>query len=334
MVIDVKQHIGQILYERDSLIIPNLGGFVSSYKPAAIDHVQGMIHPPSKKLSFNKNLIINDGILINCLQETLDVSVEEAKKSIDDFVKRTIEVLNNREIIVFPGVGRLYKDYENNIQFLQYNTNYNTSVFGLPELQFYPILRARSSGNFSPDNGTPQPAVARSFNYRNSLTAIIPFLLVAIIAIGAMLYFNNQPENGDIAAAMPVSDIRINKKPGEQLSIIEGIKNTITKPELAPEPEPEIDIIPEEASNINTEAATLSPAFNECIIIIGAFSKKAGVEQRINEIIDLGYSVYQDKKGRLTRVGIQFAYQKENEIEEKLDVMRDRFDNHAWVLTE
>ena len=337
MVIDIKQHIGQILYERDSLIIPDLGGFVSTYKAAVIDHVQGMIHPPSKKLSFNKNLIINDGVLISCLQEALGVSVGEAKKSIEDFVDRITEMLNNREIIVFPGVGRLYKDYENNIQFLQDNTNYNTAVYGLPALQFYPILRARSSGNLSTDNTAQQPTIARSVNYRKAAISLMPFLLIAIITIGSIMVYNRQAGNNDFADAqiVPVSENRINKKPGEQLSILEGLKNKITKTDSAELAEPEMEAkesIPTDRQD--TESATLSPQSSECIIIIGAFSKKAGVEKRVSEIIDLGYSVYQDRKGRLTRVGIQFAYQDENEIKEKLNVMRDEFDNRAWVLTE
>ncbi len=335
MVIDVKKHIGQILYERDSLIIPNLGGFVSTYKPAAIDHVQGMIQPPSKKLGFNKNLIINDGILINCIQEALGVTLTEAQKAIKDFVSRTIEMLDNREIILFPGVGRLYKDYENNIQFLQDNTNYNTKVYGLPTLQFYPILRARPAGSLSSDTAIPQQSASKSFNLRRTATAIMPFALIAIIMIGSFMFFNRTTENADIAAsAMPVKENRmINKKPSvEQMSIVESLANTLTKSEPVEE-EPEL--IVEESTDIrDTESATLSPGAKECVIIIGAFGKKAGVEKRVGQIIDLGYSVYQDKKGKLTRVGIQFAYQDEEEIKDKLDAMRDNFDNRAWVLTE
>jgi cell division septation protein DedD len=338
MVIDIKQHIGQILYERDSLIIPDLGGFVSAYKPATIDHVQGMIHPPSKKLNFNKNLIINDGVLINCLQEALGVGVAEAKKATEDFVHRTIETLNNREIIVIPGVGRLYKDYENNLQFLQDNTNYNTAVYGLPALQFYPILRARTFGNIAPERIVQQPTVARSFSYRKAAAAMVPFMLVAIITIGAVMFYQRQVSNNGLADAqmLPVVENRINKKPGEHLSLIEGFKNQVLKsePEKAVEPESDLkesNSIPEQ---YETESATLSPNMKECVIIIGAFSKKAGVERRVSEIVDLGYSVYQDKKGNLTRVGIQFAYQDKNEIREKLNVMRDSFDNRAWILNE
>ncbi|MFT5167510.1 MAG: hypothetical protein ACI8P3_002748 [Saprospiraceae bacterium] len=337
MVIDIKQHIGQILYERDSLIIPDLGGFVSTYKSATIDHVQGLVHPPSKKLNFNKNLIINDGVLINCLVEALNVSTSEAKKAIEDFVGRTIEVLDNREIIVFPGVGRLYKDYENNLRFLQDNTNYNTAVYGLPALQFYPILRSRTFGNVANNYVEQQPTAARSFSFRKAAVSVMPFMLIAIITIGAIMFYQRQAGNAGLAEAqkIPVVENRINQKPGEQLSIIEGLKNQFLKPEPKEVIIPEDEIAePTSIDQIGTESATLSPTSKECVIIIGAFGKKTGVEKRVGEIINLGYSVYQDKKGSLTRVGIQFAYQNKDEIREKLNAMRDSFDNRAWILKE
>ena len=54
-------------------------------------------------------------------------------------VKAAIE---RREIVVFPKVGRLYKDYEQNLQFLADNTNFNVDSFGLPDVQFYPITQS------------------------------------------------------------------------------------------------------------------------------------------------------------------------------------------------
>lgn len=335
-MIDVKQHIGIILYERDSLIIPDLGGFVSKYQPATIDHVQGLIHPPSKKLRFNKNLMINDGVLIAYLQNTLEMSVKEAKKTIEDFVSRTREMLDNREIVLFPGVGRLYKDYENNLQFLQDNTNYNTQVYGLPTLQYYPILRSRpTNGQMVSDIDNGQPAAARSFDYRRVANAIIPVVLIAMITIGALIYANrNQNNGGDSIQTLPIAESRINQKPGtgEELSIFKGITE-----QLQDTPEEELANASEEdlfEESTNLEDSGSVPAFKECVIIVGAFSKKTGVEKRAKDIVDLGYSVYQDKKGKLTRVGIQFTYQHDIEIREKLEAMRDNFDNRAWVLAE
>ena len=60
----MKNYIQELLYEHNSVIIPSFGGFTAGYKPASIDHVQGVIFPPSKDLKFNRYLTINDGILV------------------------------------------------------------------------------------------------------------------------------------------------------------------------------------------------------------------------------------------------------------------------------
>ena len=128
MNIDVASYLEHLLFEHESVIIPDLGGIVSSYRSASIDYVQGLLHPPSKSLSFNKNLIINDGILIGSLVQDHGISEKKARKIIEQYVEKTKKTLDRREIVVFPGVGRLYKDYEGNLQFLQDSTNFNREL--------------------------------------------------------------------------------------------------------------------------------------------------------------------------------------------------------------
>ena len=119
MEIDVGTYIGDLLYQNEKVNIPGLGGFTADYKTAELDHVQGKIAPPSKSLNFNSNLVVNDGLLINYIKEKHELSLGEAQKAVEDYVSRVKEAIGRREIVVFPEVGRLYKDYEQKLQFLQ-----------------------------------------------------------------------------------------------------------------------------------------------------------------------------------------------------------------------
>ena len=110
MSIDISKSIAGLLYIRDSVIIPNLGGIIAAYHPAYIDHVQGQIMPPSKKLSFNENLVINDGVLVGYIQNDNGITASEAENEIAGFVSRLKEKLDQKEIVFFPEIGRLYKD--------------------------------------------------------------------------------------------------------------------------------------------------------------------------------------------------------------------------------
>ena len=59
-------------------------------------------------------------------------------------------------MVNIPGVGRLYKDFESNIQFIPDSTNFNKDSFGLPTIKFYPILRDKvSAESIIPSNSNP-----------------------------------------------------------------------------------------------------------------------------------------------------------------------------------
>jgi len=152
MAYDVASSIGELLFENNSVIIPNFGGFMLSYKSASIDHVQSTLSPPSKYPSFNDNLKVNDGILVNYVKNQNQMTLEQAKKAVADHVEQLNDLFENKEMVDIPKVGRLYKDYTGEIKFLPHDTNFNTNTFGLPQIQFHPIQR----------NAVPQeaPAVA------------------------------------------------------------------------------------------------------------------------------------------------------------------------------
>jgi CCDC81-like prokaryotic HU domain 1/CCDC81-like prokaryotic HU domain 2 len=143
MQIDISKHIEKLLFEHDTLIIPGFGGFTATRSPATVDYAGSSAFPPSKTLVFNENLKIDDGILSYDVSRAHGLSAEEAKQAIQDFVDQTIIQLNAREIVALPGVGRLYKNYEQKIQFLPDANNLNRDSFGLPPIQFSPIARSR-----------------------------------------------------------------------------------------------------------------------------------------------------------------------------------------------
>lgn len=335
---DISKHIVELLYVRDSVIIPGLGGIIASYHPASIDHVQGQIHPPTKKLSFNENLLINDGVLVAYIQEENKASYELVESHLSDFVFRIKEKLDQKEIVFFPEIGRLYKDYEGSLKFLQDNTNFNTDAFGLPDLMFYPILRTKEQAfqnmgkPYMPEGRNGQRKLNPA-KFRRYAAVGAPFLFIAflIFAVFSVYQFQKNKSQADNLGAQKIPvETRINQKPSaNRFSVIDAFnKEKPIEEEIIIEPEIK------ENETIDTESATVPLEQKEAVIIIGAFSKKEGVETRVKDIYDFGYDAYQDKKGRLTRVGVQFAYQEKSEIKKMLDILRDEFDERAWILKE
>lgn len=143
MHIDIASHIEKLLFLHDTLIIPSFGGFTAMRAPAGVDYVGGAVTPPSKTLTFNENLTTDDGILVDDIASANHITAEEARRAIQQFVDQTQLQLNQREIVTLPGVGRLYKNYVQKIQFLPDATNFHAGSYGLPPLQFSPIARSR-----------------------------------------------------------------------------------------------------------------------------------------------------------------------------------------------
>ena len=156
MQIDIPAHIEKLLFLHDALVIPGFGGFTATRTPASTDYVGGTVNPPAKTLAFSENLTINDGLLTADIADAHGLSIEEANRAVEVFVEKMRNLLDQREIVTLSGVGRLYKNYVQKIQFLPDATNFNASSYGLPPLQFSPIARSRGCNKTLKQFQTPQ----------------------------------------------------------------------------------------------------------------------------------------------------------------------------------
>ncbi len=128
----IENHISQLLFKHDCVIIPQFGGFVGNYKPATLDRIQNKFSPPSKEISFNKNLIHNDGLLANHISISENVGYEEANIILKKYSDDLKSDLRNGKKIIFEEVGTLAFDENRNILFEPgYSKNYLLSSFGL-----------------------------------------------------------------------------------------------------------------------------------------------------------------------------------------------------------
>jgi len=100
-------------------------------KESAIDQVQGMIHPPSKEILFNSNVLGDDGVLVDFIKRKYGVEEMPARTALAEFTNDLRLRIHRKEIIAIPDVGRLYLDFEKNVQFLPDRVNYNKDAFGL-----------------------------------------------------------------------------------------------------------------------------------------------------------------------------------------------------------
>ncbi len=159
MDIKLATDIKEILIEDGSISIPNFGGFTSAYKPAVVDAVNGQLSPPSFHIAFDANLQMNDGRLVDHIRQKYRLSSTVALEYIEAFSNETRQNFDKGEIVVLPEIGRLYRDFAHKIQFLPDSTNFNTASFGLPTIQYVPIMRNKmeSLTKSSSADSIPEP---------------------------------------------------------------------------------------------------------------------------------------------------------------------------------
>lgn len=359
MQIDVGASISRLLYENDKVIIPGFGGLVATYQHATVDQVQGVFSPPAKELSFNPNLITNDGLLINHIKTRYNTTFAQAEKAVADFVAQANTVFAKRENVILPEVGKLFKDYSGNIQFVSDNNNFNSQSYGLPPVKFYPVLRDRIP-NPSPTvvgnaaaattvvTGAAKESKSHSVTIAKEesiptevdkevsyyLQRAIPFLAVlAVLVVVTSIYLvmsknNNTRVNDGTALAESIEEaqIRVNQKPALEDEAVYTDEGVILEEET---PAGDIRTTP---PVVDTEGETLAPNQKECVIIVGGFKSKANIEKLIQRLYEAGYDAYTDKKGSITRVGAMFAYTQESEVDRKLKDVQRRFAKKAWIL--
>ncbi|MCC6281619.1 MAG: hypothetical protein IT262_13520 [Saprospiraceae bacterium] len=330
MQIDIPAHIEKLLFLHDALIIPGFGGFTATRTPASADYVGGSVAPPAKTLAFSENLTVDDGILVGDVAQTHGIALDDARKTIADFVEKMQALLQQREIVTLPGVGRLYRNYVQKIQFLPDSTNFNASSYGLPPLQFSPIARSREVSDkpvtepvnttsptasvpaYTPPEDSYSPE-ARSGRSRWGLALGILFLF-ASLSIG--IWYWQQKKKQALQAQRNNTEQTDTAPEKEE-------KKAAPVPDK-PKASPESTQTAQESANEKMEAArdlvAKEAAGRECILIIATLREKNNADRLVKMLKADGHEVYFLEKNGY-QVGVRFKYQKVSEIQETINIL-------------
>lgn len=128
----LDQYISDLLYRYECVTVPNFGAFLTQRKGAQVHHTTNAFYPPSKVVSFNAQLISNDGLLVKYIADVTGEDYESTLQKVASKVAAWKQELENSAIVSLENIGDLSLNVEGNIQFEpSYHLNYLTSSFGL-----------------------------------------------------------------------------------------------------------------------------------------------------------------------------------------------------------
>lgn len=320
----ITTHIQTLIFMHDCVILPNFGGFVTSYAPAYIDLKSGKVHPPSKKILFNSKLQTNDGILTSHIAKLFNITYSEASTVINSEISKIKDNLRDGIPCYFDKIGTIVQSKENKFVFEPENSiNFLSSSFGLR------AAKLRSAN------------LTRDINLKSNYTlgGLIKYGIAATIALGlifmgeinfqdssnvnhsSMMYLNSQMvswvnmnksdvENSEIKEIVDFRELISSKNNVDQAKDIESITSDVA--------------ILEEYTDKDVKLSHH--------IIIGCFSNEKNVQNTIKQLTNAGYqpSIQGVNKKGLTRVSIN-SYSSDKEAEYALKELSKDYDG-AWIL--
>lgn len=326
----VTTALRSILMEEGRVCLPGIGTLVAAQQPAVLSLIEAKALPPSARISFNANLVLDDGRL----SRELDQGAEVLR-----FLNHTRETLAAGHPIILEGIGKLYKHHDGEIRFSPGGENFSKDSFGLPAISVQPILRKEKPPASAPatkrkKNRSARPARAlkvpvltqpqgRILWYAAGLTALVVgiFLIFRIAGSFGVLF-------GGDAGARSTPEIpreRLNVAPRETPAL--APPTTVDANTVQPAPPPRLNEAPVSAAPANPAAPE-----NVAVIAIGLFSRQRNVDKQTGRLQEAGYVPYTDKEGRNTRVGVTVTYRETAELARVLAAIRERYTEDAFVM--
>lgn len=364
---NLARHIELLLRDNDCVILPGFGGFIAHNIPANYDRGEGVYYPPTRNISFNAAITMNDGLLAQSYMKSYQVDYARANYMIDIAVEQLTDTLDEEGQVTLPHIGTISLDINQTLKFnpvqsgIASPAHFGLSLFFIKEIS---QLQKGSETSLKDKQSVAHSAktidihINKEILHRVLSTAAI-FLLLLLVSLPTGDY---QPT--DIAAlhlseiisptkieVAETHSVMATETISESSDTMQPIATTSVseEPSIATEP-----TLLEISTDISThDLAEVSPVITESPIndtpvpvalvetqltktyhiIVASLPNHRGADETLEQYINQGYAeatlVERDNRVRISL--IQFT--DKNEANEYLKSLRqnDKFKS-AWLL--
>jgi nucleoid DNA-binding protein len=317
----------RLLYDNECVIVPDFGGFIAQYSSANLDDSTGFFSPPSKNILFNKNLINNDGLLVNTVAQLDDISFVDASAIIKSKVTQLKKELSEKKQIEIPSLGLIYL-HQDIIKFKQKSENillesYGLSSFNINEFKI-PIFKESKVIKLD------RPRIPISKNWWVA-AAVIPLLFYsAWIPMKTNLF--SEKESFHYSDLNPFTFTKQSKyHPKNLINIIGETKLSENEIEISSKP---IGLSVQLNNIEKTEILTNIDKRSDILfhVIVGCFSNKANAQKLIKDLNNKGNKAHElDVHKNLHRISIGTFNNKKQAVRFKRKI-KSQQNISSWVL--
>lgn len=302
----LSTYIADLLYRYECVIVPGFGAFLTRYKPASIDEISDTFYPPSKVLSFNRQLQVNDGLLANYIAAVEKCSYETALQKVRNYSAHLSSELNSGKNILIKNIGEFSLNEERSIQFEpMHKQNFNTAAFGLSGFVSQKISRKIEETD-------EKPVIAISTD-KNVTKPYLKYAAVAAIALlaagfGGMKFYEGQVQKYNFAERQKANSL-VENQIQEATFVIEN-------------PLPVLNL-------------QLARQVGKYHIVAGAFRMEENAEKKLEQLREKGFSPMNIGTTRFGLHQVVYASFKDRiEALQKLREIQQNENPDAWLLVQ
>lgn len=328
-MISIAEAISDLLFVRDTVVVPGLGAFVRKPRSAKVDLETNSFSMPSSQISFDAGLREENDIIIRYLVDNFKISENEAKRLLFHFVSESFNSLKSGNKVVLKDIGTLSFGPNNEILFEQDETaNYNTDSFGLYDFKLDPIVREEKvEEKIEQKEEENVPEVAETETEPETQEdrpieigkGVWAFLIGLVLIMSALLYFKVYLHKDDY------------KEQTTEMMAEEG--DTPLDPQVVEEMIGDImgQVIREEMSTPSPPMVE-EPTKDTIRIIAGCYDKEDFAQRVVVSLKNKGYpNAFMEQHGERWFVAYD-RYHTEEEAHQALKEIREVRGDKGWIL--
>ncbi len=358
-VFRLEDIVQQLLYRYDLVIIPYFGAIIGRKRSAQYNKELNLFSPPYKDISFNPALKESDGLLINYISKTQEISHEKAKEWIKNEVEKWNRELFENKRLILENIGIFTKTDDKIIFQALLGKNFLPESYGLKS--FIKLKPMEFNENMDQEQYNPDQKFEELFNStqddsKKNYLKYAAILVVGLALFGTGYYFYNHSRDTDSfqkatfvvekdAEADKTTDASVDESMQTQENEAQAAEQATEQVTEDNEAQNVTDAQSEADENNANETTNNVNEVNEnnlnsagdlsgykYQIIVGSFSQKENAENKVQSLIDQGYKgqiVGQNSRG-LYLVAIDGG-ETMDEAQEKMRDVINNVEPGAWI---
>ena len=361
-MISIAEAISDLLFVRDTVVVPGLGAFVKKPVSAQVNPVANYFAMPSCQIEFDAKIREDNDLVVSYMAEKNDIPEDEARRLLVMFVSDCFNSLKSGKKVTLKNIGTLSSNWADEIVFQQEETlNYNADAFGLCDFSPVPIIVSKTKDEIKTeieqqqkDKNTLMTVDEQAVHEEDEnpkrrlgwLWILLALLLLAGIGFG-LHYFKivdlnpmkvrtEKPSEIEPWKVTLPSVVKTWKIEVVEPQTIDAVSETVEVEEIAPVEEQQDEITPEPVEVVQEPVVIqgpepINPKAN-IRIIAGCFSQEENAIRLSNSLKEKGYpNAFVEKRGSKWFVAFG-RYATEEEAFTALRDIRAKGDDKAWIL--